>query len=231
MPAKPDPHLRARTPAVAAPDACVLPGMESAEASGDSVQARRTQDVLQAAVAIFSSQGFAAADVQEIADRAGVGKGTVYRRFGSKEGLFLATVEHAKQWMLREVNQAADAACDPLQQMRLGVYAFITFFDEHAEVVELLIQERAHFRGKQPPTFFDPRRKENDKWIALFERLVREGVLRDLPVTHIQEAISRFVFGTMFINYFAGRDKPLAQQCEELFDVLFHGLLAERPQA
>lgn len=163
----------------------------------------------------------------EIADRAGVGKGTVYRRFTNKEGLFLATVEHARQALLQELDRAVDASTCPLEQIRMGIHTFITFFDTHPQVVELLIQERAHFRGRQKPTFFDERPKENEKWIALFQRLVDEGVMRRRPVELIDEAICNFAFGTVFLNYFAGRSKALAQQSQELFEVLFNGLLAK----
>ncbi|MCE9606181.1 MAG: TetR/AcrR family transcriptional regulator [Planctomycetia bacterium] len=199
--------------------------LPDARLGAEEMHAKRTLEVLNAAMTVFSTQGFAAADVQEIADQAGVGKGTVYRRFTNKEGLFLATVEHARQWLLKELDQAVDASTCPLEQIRVGIHTFITFFDSHPEVVELLIQERAHFRGRHKATFFDERPKENQKWIALFARLVEEGVMRERPVELIDEAICNFVFGTMFLNYFAGRKKPLAQQSQELFDVLFNGLL------
>lgn len=198
-----------------------------ARTAADDSQTKRTQEVLCAALQVFSTQGFAAADVQEIADRAGVGKGTVYRRFTNKEGLFLATVEHARQALLKELDQAVDASTCPLEQIRVGIHTFITFFDTYPAVVEMLIQERAHFRGRQRPTFFDERPKENEKWISLFSRLVEQGVMRDRPVELIDEAICNFAFGTVFLNYFAGRKKPLAQQSRELFEVLFNGLLAE----
>jgi AcrR family transcriptional regulator len=45
------------------------------------------------ATSVFT-QGFATADVQEIANKTGVGKGTIYRYFPSKEELFLAAVDH-----------------------------------------------------------------------------------------------------------------------------------------
>lgn len=44
--------------------------------------------ILQAALQVFSAKGFHPATVDEIARRAGVGKGTVYEYFPSKEALF-----------------------------------------------------------------------------------------------------------------------------------------------
>ena len=49
--------------------------------------------VLDAAVAAFWRDGFAATDLDTVAAAAGTTKPSLYRRFGSKEGLFLATLE------------------------------------------------------------------------------------------------------------------------------------------
>lgn len=197
------------------------PGRKPTEAQ----QAERCTSILCAALAVFAERGFAEADVQEIADRVGVGKGTVYRQFGNKEQLFLATARHAHDFLVEAVDDAARGIECPLEKMRSAMYAFLRFFDDHPEVVELLIQERAHFRGAQQPTFFANRRDKQDQWAEVFRRMMREGVMRELPVEQIEEAITKFLFGIMFVNYFAGREKPLAQQCDEIFDVLFHGLL------
>lgn len=186
----------------------------------------RAEEILCAALQVFAEHGFANTDVQVIADQVGVGKGTVYRHFGNKEGLFLACARHCRHWLTGEVNAAADQASSPLEQLRQGMYSFISFFDAHPQVVELLIQERAHFRGQQQPTLFERKPESQQRWHAVFQMLIDDGTIRDLPLEQIEEAISKFVFGIMFVNYFGGRTKPLAQQCNEIFDVLFNGLLA-----
>lgn len=192
----------------------------------EAMQAQRGESILCAALQVFAERGFAAADVQQIADRVGIGKGTIYRQFGNKECLFLATARHAHEFLVEAVDEASRAIDCPLEKMRSAMYAFLRFFDDHPEVVELLIQERAHFRGVQTPTFFENRQDKQDAWAEVFRRMIREGKMRDLPVPQIEEAITKFLFGIMFVNYFAGREKPLAQQCDEIFDVLFHGLLS-----
>lgn len=50
--------------------------------------------VLDAAAAAFWRDGFAATDLDAVAVAAGTTKPSVYRRFGSKEGVFLAAMEH-----------------------------------------------------------------------------------------------------------------------------------------
>jgi AcrR family transcriptional regulator len=52
-----------------------------------------TDDILDAATALFAAEGFDRANMDAIAAQAGITKPTLYARFGSKEGLFRAAVE------------------------------------------------------------------------------------------------------------------------------------------
>src|SRR5690606_39125367 len=56
--------------------------------------AKKRSDILAQSLKVFAKEGFGGTDVQVIADLAGVGKGTVYRHFGNKEQLFLATAQY-----------------------------------------------------------------------------------------------------------------------------------------
>jgi len=56
-------------------------------------KAERPREILQAALEVFSEHGFTATRLDDIANRAGVTKGTIYVYFESKEELFLATVK------------------------------------------------------------------------------------------------------------------------------------------
>jgi len=191
------------------------------------LQERRRAEILDAATAVFSKCGFAAADVQEIADKTGVGKGTIYRYFRSKEELFLAAVDHGMRNLKLAVDAAAASAKQPLDRISEGVLAYLTFFDERPEIVELLVQERAHFRDRNRPTYFVHREANMGPWQDLFRELIRAGTVRDLPVEQITEVISDLLYGMMFTNYFSGRKKSPTTQCKEALDVLFRGLLTD----
>ncbi|HVA24391.1 MAG TPA: TetR/AcrR family transcriptional regulator [Chloroflexota bacterium] len=56
----------------------------------ERVKHEREQEILQAARDVFSERGFEKASIDEIAERVGIGKGTVYLHFPSKEELLLA---------------------------------------------------------------------------------------------------------------------------------------------
>lgn len=197
-------------------------------ASVEATALQRSDQILAAAIEVFADKGFASTDVQEIANRAGVGKGTVYRHFGTKEGLFLAAADQGVRQLRAAIDAAAVPVTDPLDRLRAATFAFLAFFDAHPELVELVIQERAHFRDRETPTFFD-RKCDSEQAQKWREDLARLDILRDMPVDTIMDIIGQFLFGAVFVNYFAGRKKPLARQSEEIVDVIFHGIL--KPQS
>ena len=85
--------------------------------------------ILREAVHVFARDGFRGTDVQEIADRANVGKGTVYRYFGDKQELFWATVF----WVLHklDVHLASAAAGErmAMDKLRATCHAYGEFFE------------------------------------------------------------------------------------------------------
>lgn len=58
--------------------------------------ARNRRLLLAAAQSLIDSQGAAAVTMEAVARAAGVGKGTVFRRFGNRTGLMLALLDHSE---------------------------------------------------------------------------------------------------------------------------------------
>lgn len=63
----------------------------------------RPAEIIDAALDIFAESGFAAAKLGDVAKRAGVVKGTLYRYFDTKEDLFRAVVQHAISINLKNI--------------------------------------------------------------------------------------------------------------------------------
>lgn len=189
---------------------------------------RRRRQILEIATRQFAQNGFAATDVQCVADELEVGKGTIYRYFPSKEALFLAAVDQGMQQLKVAVDLAADRAETAIERVELAVRAYLEYFDEHPEVIELLILERSNFRDRTRPTYFVHRDANIGPWKDLFQKLIDDGQIRPLPVDRITDVISDLLYGTIFTNYFARRNKSLASQCEDVLDIVFFGLLTTR---
>src|ERR1700730_7251486 len=173
-------------------------------AADESLWASRQEEILEAAGRLFARHGYADTDTQLLADELGVGKGTLYRYFPSKRALFLAAVDRAMRRMREYIDTRIVVIADPLMQMAEGIRSFLTFVAEHAEFVELLMQERAQFKDRKKPTYFEHREANIERWRARYRALIADGRVRDMPVERITEVMSQLLYGTMFINYFTG---------------------------
>ncbi|XOZ32245.1 TetR/AcrR family transcriptional regulator [Halomonadaceae bacterium KBTZ08] len=191
---------------------------------------QRRSEVLQAAAVVFSEDGFRCAEMDRIAERAGAGKGTVYRCFPSKEALFMATVEKALEDLTRYVNDVVDPLEDPLEQLRLGVHRYLAFFEQNPETVELFIQERAEFPRNGKPLYFVYQESHKDKWRKRFEVLIEQGRMRaDMSPGLAQEVFSDLLYGAVFSQRLAGDRESRSRRADEIVDLLFRGIL--RPDA
>jgi AcrR family transcriptional regulator len=197
------------------------------------LETRRKAEILDAAARTFAANGFAATDVQVIADRLGVGKGTVYRYFPTKEALFLAAVEAGLRELDAEIGAHFDTpGLDPIELIRRVVRAYLEFFRRRPEMAELFIQERAAFRDHHRPLYFATKDDEAKACQRgdLLARLIAEGRVRPMPPERVFAVIGDLLYGTILTNLLTGRPADPAAQAADVLDVVFNGLLttAER---
>jgi len=197
----------------------------------DTLPARRREEILDAAAVLFAERGYSNTDTQALIKVLHVGKGTLYRYFSSKEELFLAAVDRAMHRLRERVDAAVEGVADPLTMIARAIAAYLRYFEENPGNVELLVQERAQFKDRKQPTYFEHREKNVGRWRELFTRLIAEGRLREVPVERITEVLGNLVYGTMFTNYFVGRRVTLEVQVADILDLVFHGILSEQERA
>ena len=191
------------------------------------LQERRRDEILAVAARLFAERGYADADTQELADRVGIGKGTLYRYFPSKRALFLAAADLGMKKLSERIDAVAPPSGDPLDGMALAIQTYLEFFDEHPEFVELLILERAEFRDRKTPTYFEHREQNSCRWEAAFEELMQSRRIRRMPPERLLGVLGDLIYGTMFTNYFTGRKRSYRLQAEEIVDLVFHGILTD----
>ena len=180
------------------------------------------------AARLFAELGYTACEMERVAAELGIAKGTLYLYFSSKETLFYACVDAGMRQMQSVVLAAADEATDLIDRLSRGIRAYLQFFEDHPEHVELLIQERANFKSRSRPTYFEYREQNRQKWRPVHEEMIASGRYRtDIPVERIMDAIGNLLYGTMFTNHFVGRAVSLNEQYQSLLEILMRGLLSE----
>lgn len=102
----------------------------------------RKKDILDAAAKLFSERDFQHVKVDDIAERVGLSKGTIYLYFENKEQLFFSIIiERAKT--LHERLQYASECEEPfLDCLRNFVSTYLGFFREHQAFFKLIHSEK-----------------------------------------------------------------------------------------
>jgi len=132
------------------------------------------------------------------------------------------------QQMQAALTAATEGVTEPFDRIAKAILAYLTFFDEHPDYVELLIQERAIFRGRKRPRYFEYRDANRGPWREMYVELIRTGRVRnDIPVERILDTIGSLLYGTMFTNYFIGRSVSMADQFTAIFEIVMRGILTE----
>ncbi|MET7965834.1 TetR/AcrR family transcriptional regulator [Micromonospora sp. NPDC005305] len=110
-------------------------------------RAVREQQMLDAAVKVFSRRGFHAASMDEIADDAGISKPMVYAYLGTKEELFVACLHREGTRMMEAIAGAAAPDLPADERLWRGLRAFFGFVGAHRDGWAVLYRQA---RGEQP---------------------------------------------------------------------------------
>ncbi|HEX5541532.1 MAG TPA: TetR/AcrR family transcriptional regulator [Micromonospora sp.] len=90
-------------------------------------RAVREQQMLDSAVRVFSLRGFHAANMDEIAEDAGISKPMVYAYLGTKEELFIACLHREGTRLMEAIAGAVESDLPPDEQLWRGLRAFFRF--------------------------------------------------------------------------------------------------------
>ena len=106
------------------------------------VQEYRIQSIQEATMRVISRKGMAAATVQEIADEAGVAKGTIYLYFRDRDELIEKTFEGAMSLLIARIDAVLEQDVPFEQKIRGVMAAKIAFFRENREFFRLYLTLR-----------------------------------------------------------------------------------------
>jgi len=188
------------------------------------------QEILAAALEEFLQQGFAAARLDAIAERAGIGKGTIYLYFDSKEALFEAAVRSVILPILEKAERSAAvpqaSAADILRTLLSTVYRELVG-TERRRILRLFIGEGPRF----PHLLQFYHREVIQRGMGAIRKVWAYGVARgefrastsmDYPQVVIGPALVGAIWKLLFDDF-----EPLDLEglCEAHIDVMLNGLL------
>lgn len=193
----------------------------------------RPSELTAAALALFVEKGFAATQLDDVAARAGVSKGTLYLYFDSKEALFKAVIEEGI--VARFVAAGEQAAVFDGSATELLRHLLLAWWDQIgstplAGVAKLMISESRNFP--------EVTRYYHDKVIvrgrALMRSVLERGIANgEFRAVDIESAIDvifspllMLVLSRFSLAFCSGSDDP-AVFLEKHLDLVLRGLLKE----
>jgi len=194
----------------------------------------RPQEILDAALACFAERGFAASRMDDIAERAGVTKGTIYLYFENKDAVFKALVRESIGAQLANVLENVRAYEGPSRELlRLILTALGQFARTSDRVVlpKILIAEAGNF----PELVRFYREEIIDKGLSVMSGAIARGIergeFRNVNPQHAARlCIAPILLAIFWRTTFAQFDaKPYDYQgfVETHLDVLLRGLAAD----
>jgi AcrR family transcriptional regulator len=136
--------------------------------------------ILEAARQLFAEKGLAA-EIREIAERAGVGVGSLYRHFESREGLIRAVMRAAAEDLVQRVRVAA-GQMDPKAALREMIHAAASLFERFGVLTEVMLRGQGdELPDHRPESFPDV----TELMVSVLQRGIEDGSFRsdlDIPV-------------------------------------------------
>lgn len=188
---------------------------------------QRRSEILREATRIFAERGYQVADMQAVADAAGVGKGTVYRYFPTKEELFTQALTYNLERLKEAVEDARQRPEDPLEQLKEAFRAYLVFFEQNPDLIELFVQERAEFRASfQSSLYFSYMMSGHEEWEAMFQRIQERYPFRAIDIEELMNVCGDLMHGAVVLSHTPLERKPLSQRFDAVFDIYLHGIMA-----
>jgi AcrR family transcriptional regulator len=184
-------------------------------------RAERMRQMIEIAEAVFAERGYAAASMDDIAERVGVSKPMLYEYFNSKEGLLLGCIRQSRSELRLVTEKATVGAVDAEDALRRGLLAFFVFIRERRQAWSLLRHEMALIGTPAADEIEETRRQQTDLIAAQMSDYFDAG--SELQV----EASAEFVVGACErLAIWCERHEEVAPETATAYamDILWNGL-------
>ena len=104
----------------------------------------KRNDILYAAIYLFSNKGFTSTSVQDIASYCNISKATIYKFFKSKEDILIDLIKHSnKQLLLLVKNIDLNPTMSKIEKLEEKIYLFYEFLANKKDLTLILSQEQS----------------------------------------------------------------------------------------
>ena len=189
----------------------------------DVVEEFRKQSICEAAMRVVARKGMKDVTVQDIADEAGVAKGTIYIYFDSRDEILSRTMENATASLVDKLGAACRGCLGFRETLEKRVRTQIQHFDDNRDFFRLYIAMAEPFgerRLKQHPTY--------QTYLSQLQRLVRDaiarGEIREANVERLSISIASVIRDIILHRMIEREPPPLDSDVEFAVDFIMRGI-------
>lgn len=183
-------------------------------------RAVREQQMLDAAVQMFSVNGYHETSMDAIAGQAQISKPMLYLYYGSKEELFGAVLTRELGRFIEAVRADIDLKCSPRELLRRTIGSVLTYIDANrASWIVLYTQ------ATSSQAFAHTVREGREKIIDLVARLLETGTRNPVPGTDFHmTAVALVGAGEAVAARVSAGDADVEEASELLINLFWRGL-------
>ncbi|MBL8209121.1 MAG: TetR/AcrR family transcriptional regulator [Bryobacterales bacterium] len=197
----------------------------------DVLQEFRTAEILEAARRVFARNGYNETTVDQIAEEAGVAKGTVYLYFSSKHDLFCAAMRSGLNDLYERAQLEITAADTTADRLRAFIGARLRYCSENRDFFRIYYTEFASLkvrRGASQPEFQDL----YDQQLAVLESLLAAGirggeVRATLDTPRAAHLLFEYIRAAVAKHVMEWPDEPIESTLSLVFELLWRGIACE----
>ena len=183
-------------------------------------RAVREQQMLDAAVQIFSVNGYHETSMDAIAAEAEISKPMLYLYYGSKEELFGACLDRELNRFVDEVRNKIDFSQSPKELLRNAVLAFLKYIDANRASWMVL-----YTQATSSQAFAHTVREGRERIVDLVGRLLRSGTRHPEPDTDFDMmAVALVGAGEAVANRVSTGDADVDEAAELMINLFWRGL-------
>ncbi len=150
----------------------------------------RVAEIMRAARAVFCSKGFEAASTAEIAERAGVVEGTLYRYFPTKRDLLIKVVEAFYEDIFSDYEAQLQGVRGTWNRLRFMIWKHLSVMHKDPNMCRLIVHELRPWPQYRQSSIFTLNQRYTQSTLAVVREGIASGEFRDdVPLRIVRDMI------------------------------------------
>lgn len=151
---------------------------------------RRVADIMAVAREVFREKGYEDAPLSDIAERANVVEGSIYRYFENKRDLLVKVIEDWYEGMLADYGERLSGITGTRNRLRFLIWQHLKTIHDEPALCDLMFQYIRTGRDYSQTTVFDLNREYTRQTLDIIREGIDAGELRDdVPLRLVRDMI------------------------------------------